>query len=85
MTVILKSPETRALGPRTLKVSEDQANILRKVGWTDIIEETQLEPVISESVFQKPKRKYTRRKKSDDDGEIRPKRRYRRRDMQAEE
>jgi len=88
--VVLKAPANRARGQRTLKATEEQAQILRKVGWTDVIEETQLTPdvMVSESVFpnetDRPKRKYTRRDKSNGD-DTRPKRRYRRRDMQPEE
>ena len=94
--IVMRSPGDRALGKRTLKVNEDQANILRKIGWSDVKEEAELKPEVAVNQSQFPneqprqKRKYTRRTviEVDDDtweARIKPKRAYRRRDMQAED
>lgn len=126
--IVMKAPAYRPGGARTVRVNEDQARILRTVGWTDVIvERVEVEPsaqtvaetvehigiepsaVENRAVFPnespylqqtnykisdlkaRTKRKYTRRAIAifDDEGNpvtvTKPKRRYRRRDMQAED
>ena len=85
---LMIAPAHRRMGARQLYVNQEQARILRAVGWTEATEtrEIRAEMVVSDggviAANAKPKRKYTRRNKDDGD---KPKRQYRRRDMQAEE
>lgn len=84
--IAMKPPAHKTQGAQRLEVNEQQARILRAVGWTEIQENQEIGPptVVNEQNFfrgPKPKRKYTR-KAPDEKSE---KRRYRRRDMQAED
>jgi hypothetical protein len=36
MLLTMKAPANRPLGERTVRCNEAQANILRKIGWTDV-------------------------------------------------
>jgi hypothetical protein len=125
MLLTMKAPANRDKGQRTVRCNEAQANILRKVGWTEVEDERffaeavksvapvaevvnyyveeldagspndvtlEPEPIADpDEVRPKPKRAYHRRNvKIDPDGKVNysikpPKRRYRRRDMTAED
>lgn len=87
----MKAPPHRTSGKQRLVVNEEQARILRAMGWTEEdppeAQEISPEPLKNEQNFfrsppkeKREKRKYTRRDMSD-----RPKRRYRRRDMIPED
>jgi len=84
------APPNRVRGAKRIYCNDVEARILKAVGWTEATEDREIRAEILQSSGSvippeaKPKRKYTRRVKTDEADEL-PRRRYRRRDMQADE